>query len=268
MVLHELTNAVESGTSDPGPQAWSLKLLIVAVDPGSSSSIGLGNGVPEEATPDSNAAAAVMTLFSMPVAFGIAATAPLIGEVILGTKWLAAVPLMQLLALAGVVTAIASPITSALIAMGKPYVVAWLSLANALVLLNMVWKFGWEGGALGAAQAVLLTALIFLPVYFAISMKYLYVSVRDILTIVLRPLMGAVLMYWLVTKLLRLTGISALDLLLAAGIGAVIYVSCVLLLWRIMPTASVSAEAFLLERIRERLAARGLIQPSTDGALP
>ncbi|MFK8014864.1 MAG: polysaccharide biosynthesis C-terminal domain-containing protein, partial [Gammaproteobacteria bacterium] len=213
-------------------------------------------------------AAAVMTLFSMPIAFGIAATAPLIGEVILGPKWLAAVPLMQLLALAGVVTAIASPITSALIAMGKPYVVASLSLCNAVVLLSLVLRFAWQGGALGAAQAVLLTALIFLPVYFAISMRFLYVSVRDILTIVLRPAMAAILMYWLVTKCLRLTGLAPVDILLAAGIGAVIYVTTVLLLWRIMPAEDVCAESFILERIRERLAARGLIRNASDGATP
>ncbi|MEO1574516.1 MAG: oligosaccharide flippase family protein, partial [Pseudomonadota bacterium] len=63
-------------------------------------------------------ASSVMALFSLPIAVGIAATAPLIGPVVLGEKFLAAVPLIEMLAVAGVVTAIASPITSCLIALG------------------------------------------------------------------------------------------------------------------------------------------------------
>lgn len=201
-------------------------------------------------------AASVMALFSLPAAVGIAATAPLIGPVVLGQKWLSAIPLIEVLALAGVVTAIASPITSCLIAMGRPHVVALLSLCNACVLLPSVAWFGVRGGAAGAAQAVLMTAGLFLPIYFGIAMRFLHLRIRDVFTILFRPALASLLMYWIVRSALHLTGIDAVDLLLAVGIGATVFGVTILVLWRAMPTRAVSAEAYLFDRIQHRLPAR------------
>lgn len=201
-------------------------------------------------------AASVMALFSLPVALGIASTAPLIGTVVLGEKWLGAVPLIELLAVAGVVTAIASPITSSLIALGKPYVVATLSLFNAVLLLSTIRYMTISDGAQGAALGVLMVAGFFLPVYFGIAMKFLYLRFADIFTILLRPGVAAATMYLVVRRVLHVTSSDFLNLIIAAGVGAVVFIAIVLILWRIMPTRSDSAEAFILDRVRSRLPRR------------
>ena len=198
-------------------------------------------------------ASSVMALFSLPIAVGIAATAPLIGSVVLGEKWLAAVPLIEMLALAGVVTAIASPITSCLIALGKPSVVACLSLANAVALLTSVTWFGLRGGAAGAAQAVLINAGLFLPIYFAVAVRFLHLKVTDVFAILFRPAAAAAAMYVVVRQVLHLTGTDALDLVLAVGIGAVTFCCLLAALWALMPKRATSGESFLLDRVRERL---------------
>ncbi|MFK7888073.1 MAG: lipopolysaccharide biosynthesis protein [Gammaproteobacteria bacterium] len=201
-------------------------------------------------------AASVMALFSLPVALGIAATAPLIGTVVLGEKWLGAVPLIELLAVAGVVTAIASPITSCLIALGKPHVVAGLSLFNAVVLLSAVTYMSTLDGVQGAALGVLLVAGIFLPIYFAVAMKFLHLRAADMFTILLRPALAAAIMYFVVRQILHLTSSDVLNIVLAASIGALIFVSIVFLSWRLMPRRGDSAEAFILDRVQSRLPQR------------
>lgn len=207
-------------------------------------------------------AAAVMALFSMPIAFGVAATAPLIGSVVLGVKWLAAVPLMQLLALAGVVAALGSPIMSALIALGRPHVAALLSLANAVTVIPFAVYFGMDRGALGVAQAVLLVAVIFLPIYFAVAIRFMHLVFNDILTILLRPTIAAVVMYWVVLHSLDITTVAIANLFLAIATGALVYPAVIFATWKIMPESPISAESFLLERYRQRRLARSLVEPS------
>ncbi len=178
---------------------------------------------------------------------------------VLGEKWLDAVPLIELLAIAGVVTAIASPITSCLIALGKPNVVAMLSLLNASVLLPSVVYFAQRDGALGAAYAVLLTSGVALPVFFGVAMRYLHLRLLDVGAIFLRPVLASALMYFVVRRVLHVTGYDAVDLAVSVFVGAVVFVVVLLTLWAVSPRSPTSGEAFILERVRERLpqAARG-----------
>ena len=195
-------------------------------------------------------AASVIAIFSMPIAFGLASVAELLGSVVLGQKWLPAVPLIKMLAIAGVVTSVASPITSAIIALGRPAWVSIASVVNACILLPLVAYMASTEGAIGAAKAVMLTALLFLPVYFILATVLLKLSARDLVTILMRPAAAALLMYMVVRQCLTITSIDALNLLLAASIGAITYLCTLGLLWVVMPKRSASGEAFILDRLK------------------
>lgn len=192
-------------------------------------------------------AAAVVALFSLPMAFGIAATAELIGTVILGEKWLDAVPLLKILALSGAITAILSPIASALISLGRPGVVATVSFCNAVVLIPTLIFLTYRYGVYGAAVAVLIVSLVFVPVYFIVGSRYIRITVRDIATIFFRPGISAACMYASVTALPRITAYDSANLALLAVIGALVYAACELALWSIFGRPVDSAEAYAFD---------------------
>ncbi|MEM8984544.1 MAG: lipopolysaccharide biosynthesis protein [Pseudomonadota bacterium] len=202
-------------------------------------------------------ASSVVALFSLPIALGVSSVAELIGSVVLGEKWLATIPIIKMLAISGAVTAVASPITSAIIAMGRP---AWVSMAaviNACIVLPTVALMASADGAVGAARAVMITTLCFLPVYFTLAFRLLRLDIFDIVNILFRPTVAAITMFVCVRQVLALTALPAINLMLAATIGAVVYLITLLLFWSIMPRTSVSGERYLFERIRPFVAKFG-----------
>lgn len=202
-------------------------------------------------------AAAVMALLSFPMAFGISATAELLGTVVLGEKWLDAVPLMKILALSGAITAILSPIASALISLGKPRIVATMSLCNALTLVTVVIFLTQRHGAYGAVFAILVVSIAFLPIYFFVASRYIRITRRDLGAIFVRPGAAATAMYIVVISLPRIFGHDALHLLLSVGVGASVYVTLLLGLWVAWGRPQGSSEAYVLNSCESLLARNG-----------
>ncbi|MEO1576756.1 MAG: polysaccharide biosynthesis C-terminal domain-containing protein [Pseudomonadota bacterium] len=112
------------------------------------------------------------------------------------------------------------------------------------------------GGAEGDALGVLVTAGVFLPVYFAVAMRFLHLRILDIGTILFRPLAASALMYVTVRRVLHVTGNDALDLVIAVAVGAVVFIVVLFALWALMPRNETSGESFVLERVKERLPGR------------
>jgi len=201
--------------------------------------------------------AAVIAMVALPAAFGIASTAELIGIVILGQKWLAAVPLLKVLGLCGAITTILSPISSAMIALGRPGVVALLAVCNALVLLPAIVIFMRDEDVYGAALAMLCTLLFFLPIYFMAAAKVISITLRDIVSILFRPLMASILMYGVVVVLPEISSSDGLQLGISVFVGAFSYVVASLALWLPTSRSPESAEAYAITQIAGFLRASG-----------
>ncbi|HEU5294349.1 MAG TPA: lipopolysaccharide biosynthesis protein, partial [Burkholderiaceae bacterium] len=107
----------------------------------------------------------LLAALATPAAIGILALADLLVPVLLGPKWLAAVPLIQALAVIGVFQAMHSSCAAALIANGHPKSVSVANGLYAIVLLVGLAMFVPTRGAIGAAIATATAALVATPVF-------------------------------------------------------------------------------------------------------
>lgn len=100
-----------------------------------------------------------------PAYFAIAAFAPEIVFVFLGEKWSATVPMLQVLALWGLVRAFANPAGSLLLGMGRVELSATWNTALLFVAPPFIW-FGSQWGALGMAWSMsALMLILFVPAW-------------------------------------------------------------------------------------------------------
>ncbi len=181
-------------------------------------------------------AAATLALLSIPAGVGIAATAELFVPLVLGEQWGSAIPLIEILALFGAVSAVQSPVGTALLAAGRPALMAALSTGIILFMLPAAIYFTGIEGPEGMAKALLATTLLFLPFTYGAASRVLGVRSADIARIFARPLSGATVMYLVLQAFLaRFADMNQLLLLGAAVLlGAVVYTATVAVMWLIV----------------------------------
>ncbi len=177
---------------------------------------------------------AMIMLFALPAGAGIAATAPLLVEVFLGDKWLASIPILQIIAFYGLVGVMQTNIGSVYLAMGKPRITTYVDAAYIGLMVPLVILATLRHGVLGAAWAYLATALIILPVNYAVMLRTIDLRLSRSLAVMWRPLLASGGMFAAVRPLLHGSwGNPGLRLALAVAIGAGVYVVLVLLCWRL-----------------------------------
>jgi O-antigen/teichoic acid export membrane protein len=204
-------------------------------------------------------AAAVIALVSLPAGFGVAVTADPLVRVVLGSKWIDAIPLVGILAVFGALISVASPAGSALVAVGRPKVPALLGMANAAILIPALIVLTSIHGPKGAAWALVAVTAGFLPFTYGIAARWLGLGIGDIRQIFLRPALATGLMYLAVASLLQSLEpteqpfVLAARLGLAVAVGVCSYAACVLALWA-MAGRPEGAESFAIGWLRERLA--------------
>ncbi|MEL7297288.1 MAG: lipopolysaccharide biosynthesis protein [Pseudomonadota bacterium] len=186
--------------------------------------------------------AGLLSLLSLPTGFGIAATAELFTPIVLGDEWIAAIPLIQVLALFGAVTAIQSPIATVLMAIGKPKTVSLVSLAQLFIVLPLLAYLNQRFGVIGAAIAMLATSCLAMPTYAVLASRQMNVPVGSFTRVVSKPLLAALVMFYCVWRALPSLDATVPDLLLASSAGATLFVAMVALLWLISGRPQNSAE--------------------------
>lgn len=176
---------------------------------------------------------ALIAFVTLPAAFGISAVAAPLVDVLLGDNWTAAGPLVALLAIFGAVNALSSNNSSVFNAVGKPYIIAAMGLANVSVLLTASITLAVEYGPLGVAAAYVGTSIILAPLGFYLVAKELELKGRDFVRVAWRPLICSMLMYgalfYLGQRLAGTNPFATLGILLLAG--ALFYPACSLALW-------------------------------------
>jgi lipopolysaccharide exporter len=204
---------------------------------------------------------AVMTTIALPIPLGIALTAPLIVPVFLGERWLAAIPLIQVLALYGAVRTLSTSSHVVYLALGRPRITAQLSTLRLAVLAPLLIWGTMRSGALGAAWALVAASLLVWLVDFAILFRVLRFGRGDLVRAVWRTLVAAFAM--VVGVLLLQVSFPApgtltnfLSQLLAnAAIGAAIYCTALFALWRLSDRPN-GAESMILAALRDTFARR------------
>ncbi len=181
----------------------------------------------------------VIALFAMPAGIGIAAVADLMVPAVLGWKWLDAIPLIQVLALFSVLTALQTNIGYVYLAVGRPRLITIVAAVQFVVLMALLLPATWKWGAIGAAWSFLITAVCMAPVNQVLIHKQLNLSTMGYAARLWRPAAAVVLMTLAVHAVKRQLTLGAetyayvLALLLCIAVGAVVYSLSLYLLWHL-----------------------------------
>lgn len=182
--------------------------------------------------------ASVIWLVALPAVAGLACTAPQVIVLFLGAQWIEAVPVLQLLAIGGLASVMASNTNSVFLTMGKPMLNTVLSAITVVLLLPSVIFFARQFGVVGAAAAYTATTWATLPVIFWMLHRLIRVGFLQLLQRVWRTTFATAAMVAVVLAIRRPGvvegfGANLLDLGIYASTGAVTYVACLYLAWRI-----------------------------------
>jgi len=200
----------------------------------------------------------MIALLVLPAGTGIAAIADLLVPVILGAKWSAAVPLIQILVIYGICIALQTNTGVLFVAKGKPQILTRLAGGYLAVLCPAMAWLTFQHGALGAALAVAGSALLFLPLNFYVLSRVIELTSSQLLAVLWRPAAASAFMVCAVKllegQLLNVMQPLAplLELVLLIAVGAFSYFAAVFALWRLVNRPA-GAEKFIWDQAMHRI---------------
>jgi O-antigen/teichoic acid export membrane protein len=187
-------------------------------------------------------------MIAMPAAIGLILVSSEAVLLLLGEKWMSAVPFVEIFALISFLTSIATSGWYVLLTLGKIRLMAissWVQVGLFATLALVVFP---EAGALEIANlylAVVTLGLIALVMLLLRELKGL--RFRDIVASIIRPLIAVSIMALCVLLVARLPGLDGWWLLIAKIlVGAATYSVSILTLW-LMSGRRSGAESYLLD---------------------
>jgi lipopolysaccharide exporter len=193
---------------------------------------------------------------AVPAGVGIAATSNWIVPILLGKKWTEAIPLIAVLALYGILTAMKTNAYYVYLALGKPNIASYLTMIQTLLLLPTLVVLTGRFGVMGAAYGYLIAQAVFTPISFSVLFKILDITVGQIIRVLWRPVLSAAAMFGIIRLF---SGVSpahpqadfiAMQHFFGAAIcGAVVYVTCLSALW-VLSARPVGAESRILGAVQ------------------
>jgi O-antigen/teichoic acid export membrane protein len=213
----------------------------------------------------------VIVLLAMPISAGIGLTADSIVPLFLGTKWLAAVPLMQILAIGAALRTIHTNSNPLFYATNRPSLLFIESVVEVGVLLPVLWfavpRWGAAGAAAGTAFSNL-TVMLFdaVLVIYLLDLRWTK-FVSAVWRTIVAVLVMCLVVTWLKGVMTTSTTVKSLlaNLLLSALVGAITYIVVHLLLWRLSGSPG-GAESILVRFIRQALSRYTIGRRALSGA--
>lgn len=201
----------------------------------------------------------MIALFIFPVGVGLASVADPAVRLMLGDKWLEAIPLIQIISVYGIISALQSNIGQVYFALGKPRVITLMMAASLLLMFPILLYVTVHYGPIGAASVFLVFSLFTTPIVHVIFFRIVGMRVSEYLVFIWRPIVSSIVMGGIIF-LFRYFVISAhaampvsIELAFCIAIGAISYCSSMFLLW-IMGGKPLGAEATVLTMARVRIA--------------
>jgi lipopolysaccharide exporter len=198
----------------------------------------------------------LITLTILPIGIGIAAVAAPLVMAMLGPKWLTAIPVIQVLAIHGAIGATQGNNGVVWLALGHPRVTTGVAALFLVVLFPGMYFCMQAYGVVGAGYAYILAHIITVPYSMYVSKKLLNFRWPAFFGTIWRPIFGVLAMYPAVafTDAMVVQQPALLRLLFDSLTGALVYISTVLLAWRVAGYPD-GAEQFVLERVAKGRAA-------------
>jgi len=179
---------------------------------------------------------AVVALVALPAGAAIAGMASILVPLVLGEKWVGAVPVMKIIGVVGMFTALQANSFSIFLAMGSPRTPALLGGLHAMLLILLLPLGVQRSGIEGAAWVTLVATLVLLPLHYHLLMRLVACGVREIIAAIWRPVAAVVVLYIVLRLTVPVeapTGFVALALANATALlaGSLTYVATVGALW-------------------------------------
>jgi lipopolysaccharide exporter len=210
----------------------------------------------------------MLAILALPAATAIFATASFLVPVVLGTKWLGAVPLIEILAANGGLLLFHSSICTVLIANGYPDRVTATNGLYVITLLVLFLALAPGFGVTGAALAALGASLFSTPVYLLQVRRSIGIPAALFIQSATRPTLAALAMTGLMQCLLpewnptMSPAVAAGWLIGGLVFGIVAYAAAILLLWVALGRPA-GAEELMLERLRQLFTRQRALRAST-----
>ncbi|MCS6921239.1 MAG: lipopolysaccharide biosynthesis protein, partial [Elioraea sp.] len=199
---------------------------------------------------------AVTAVFAVPAAFGLAAVAQPLVLVLLGQKWLEAVPIVQTLAFVSAIYGVTSINGAAYLALGEPRFITTIATLRLALLIPLVSLLTRSHGLQGAAFAELAAVVLGFGASAGMILWRLGIPARKFFARLWRPVAASAVMGHAVLALVdrwpaAASSLAALPLLLAAvALGIVIYFATLGLIWYVSGRPP-GAERLLLDRLSQ-----------------
>ena len=200
----------------------------------------------------------LLAMVAVPATAGIFAIVPFLVPVVLGTKWLEAVPLMKILAANGGLLLFHSSICTLLIANGYPDRVTVTNGLYVIMLLVLLAALTPYFGVSGAAVAALGASILTSPIYLLQVRRSTGIPISVFMAAAARPVLAALAMGGLIRWFLpdwsitMSVGVAAGWLAGSVMFGMVAYAAIIFLLWFALGRPA-GSEHLLLERARQLL---------------
>jgi polysaccharide transporter, PST family len=188
---------------------------------------------------------------TLPTGIGLALVAKEVVLLVMGPKWVGAVPLLILLAISGAARTGGSLSTSLFLGAGRPGMAAALSWLSAALLLGFALPVIGAHGAQGVAMAKIVSGVVLIVLTFVGVTRVTSVAAKDIVECLWRPLLASGIMAVAVSSVPSAGRGLLVDLILKAGVGVISYGGALLLLWRLAGCPD-GAERFFLGQLRRR----------------
>jgi O-antigen/teichoic acid export membrane protein len=215
----------------------------------------------------------ILVLVALPIAIGIGLTAEYYVPLLLGPKWIGAVPLIEILVISGGLRSLSSHVRPVYLAMNRPHLGAYASIGRAVVFIPMLLFGLYEYGITGAAVAHAISQVAVLCGSLYLMHRLLALRIGDMLKASWRALTACILMILAVCALKwfpplhgNAFGVEVALLAIAVGTGIVVYVGSVLAFWWLCGKPSDSSESHVMTYISDTLRARRApaAGPATD----
>lgn len=200
----------------------------------------------------------IILLLGAPVALGIWLTADPLVRLFLGSAWIEAIPLIEILALFGLAFIFGSNCGPLCVALNKPHYNA-IGLSVRLALMLPMLYFGTrEYGAIGAAWAVTLAVPVERIIHVVIVLRMLKIQPQVFFRAWWRIVISSLVMIAAVRSVMatlpasETIGALILTLLAAVGTGAATYITIQLGLWRLAGSPK-GAERHVLDLLADKL---------------
>lgn len=179
-----------------------------------------------------------IALISLPVCIGIALTAEPLVYVLLGERWRDAVPLIQVLAIAGLFAALQTNKGAVYLAMGRPRIMTLLAGIHVATLIPALLWGTMRNGVVGAAEATVIVSALLLPLNYAVLFRVISLPLPKFVEVLWRPLVSAGVMALAVKATLEFlpTGnfpAYLTQLILATIAGGASYMGSIVILWKL-----------------------------------